>query len=64
MNLNLNKKTNLKSKLLSQGGFGCIYYPGLKCNGKPQNNKNVVSKLQKKMIVLIMKLKLEKLLWG
>jgi serine/threonine protein kinase len=35
------------SKLLSQGGFGCIYYPGIKCNGKPENNKNVVSKLQK-----------------
>jgi serine/threonine protein kinase len=35
------------SKLLSQGGFGCIYYPGIKCNGKPQDNKNVVSKLQK-----------------
>ena len=35
------------SKLLSQGGFGCIYYPGIKCNGKPQTNKNVVSKLQK-----------------
>jgi serine/threonine protein kinase len=36
------------SKLLSQGGFGCIYYPGIKCNGKTQNNKNVVTKLQKK----------------
>jgi len=35
------------SKLLSQGGFGCIYYPGIKCNGKSQDNKNVVSKLQK-----------------
>jgi serine/threonine protein kinase len=35
------------SKLLSQGGFGCIYYPGIKCNGKPQDNKHVVSKLQK-----------------
>jgi len=35
------------SKLLSQGGFGCIYYPGLKCNGKSEYNKNVVSKLQK-----------------
>ena len=35
------------SKLLSQGGFGCIYYPGIKCNSKPQDNKNVVSKLQK-----------------
>jgi serine/threonine protein kinase len=35
------------SKLLSQGGFGCIYYPGIKCNGHSQDNKNVVSKLQK-----------------
>jgi serine/threonine protein kinase len=35
------------SKLLSQGGFGCIYYPGIKCNGKPHNNKKIVSKLQK-----------------
>uniref|UniRef100_A0A6C0IN48 Protein kinase domain-containing protein n=1 Tax=viral metagenome TaxID=1070528 RepID=A0A6C0IN48_9ZZZZ len=35
------------SKLLSQGGFGCIYYPGIKCSGKPQDNKNIVTKLQK-----------------
>jgi hypothetical protein len=21
------------SKLLSQGGYGCIYYPGIDCNG-------------------------------
>jgi len=37
----------MTSKLINQGGFGCIYYPGIKCNGKPQDNKNVVSKLQK-----------------
>ena len=35
------------SKLLSQGGFGCIYYPGIKCNSKTEDNKNVVTKLQK-----------------
>ena len=35
------------SKLLSQGGFGCIYYPGIKCNGQPQTNRTIVSKLQK-----------------
>jgi len=35
------------SKLLSQGGFGCIYYPGISCSGKSSYNKNVVSKLQK-----------------
>ena len=35
------------SKLLSQGGFGCIYYPGIKCNGKPQDKKNIVTKLQR-----------------
>ena len=21
------------SQLLSQGGFGCVYHPGIKCNG-------------------------------
>ena len=50
------------SKLLSQGGFGCIYYPGLKCNGKSEYNKNVVSKLQKTMKLLQMKLILARLL--
>ena len=36
------------SKLLAQGGFGCIYYPGIDCNGKPMDSKEYVSKLQKK----------------
>lgn len=35
------------SKLLSQGGFGCVYYPGIKCDGKAETNKKVVTKLQK-----------------
>ena len=36
------------STLLSQGGFGCIYYPGIECSGKSSLDKKYVSKLQKK----------------
>ena len=36
-----------KSKLLSQGAYGCIYYPGIACTGKPIKTKEVVTKLQK-----------------
>ena len=35
------------SKFLNEGGYGCIYYPGIKCDGNPQLKKKVVSKLQK-----------------
>jgi len=39
------------SSLLSQGGFGCVYYPGLKCDNendsKKDANKKFVTKLQK-----------------
>ena len=34
------------SDILNQGGFGCIYYPGLSCKGQPTTNKKLVSKLQ------------------
>ncbi|MEX0595034.1 MAG: hypothetical protein WD512_00935, partial [Candidatus Paceibacterota bacterium] len=37
------------SKLLTQGGFGCVYYPGIKCDGSPSLSKNV-TKLQKRDI--------------
>ena len=36
------------SKLLSQGSFGCVYYPSLSCQGKPEVSKEYLSKLQKK----------------
>ena len=36
------------SKLLSQGSFGCVYYPSLNCQGKPELTKEYLSKLQKK----------------
>ena len=35
------------SKLLSQGGFGCVYYPGIACSGKRDPRKTIVTKLQK-----------------
>jgi serine/threonine protein kinase len=35
------------STLLSQGGFGCVYYPGITCDGSPEKDKKMVSKLQK-----------------
>ena len=37
------------SKLLSQGGFGCVYYPGIRCS-KAKNDDNMedyVTKLQR-----------------
>ena len=34
------------SKLLNQGGFGCIYYPGINCTGKTITNKKFATKLQ------------------
>ena len=34
------------SKLLSQGGYGCVYYPGISCTGETSNDKKYISKLQ------------------
>lgn len=34
------------SKLLSQGGFGCVYYPGINCEGETEKNNKEVTKLQ------------------
>ena len=35
------------SKLLSQGGFGCVFYPGISCDGVPMQSKKQITKLQK-----------------
>ena len=32
------------SKLLSQGGYGCVYYPGISCTGETSNDKKYISK--------------------
>lgn len=36
------------SKLIDQGGFGCIFYPGIECNGSTSKNPKYISKLHKK----------------
>tara|TARA_B100000963_G_scaffold356890_2_gene377958 strand:- start:937 stop:2124 length:1188 start_codon:yes stop_codon:yes gene_type:complete len=36
------------SELLSQGGYGCVYYPSLTCTGKAESSKKSVSKIQRK----------------
>lgn len=34
------------SNLLSEGGFGCIYYPGISCKSNSTNKKEIVTKIQ------------------
>ena len=31
------------TNLIGQGGFGCVYYPELTCEGKPSKNNKYVS---------------------
>lgn len=38
----------MSSKLLSKGGFGCIFYPGITCKGYSKKDKKHVTKLQKR----------------
>lgn len=34
-------------KLLSEGGYGCVFFPSINCNGKSMKKKKYVSKIQK-----------------
>jgi serine/threonine protein kinase len=36
------------SKLIDQGGFGCVFYPGIECDGSTSKNLSYISKLHKK----------------
>ena len=49
------------SKLLSQGGFGCVFYPGITCEGKTDKSKSYVSKLQIKDETTINELEISKI---
>ena len=44
------------SKLLSQGGFGCVFYPGVKCDGTSNPDKKVVTKIQETILMRKMKI--------
>ena len=41
-------KTKRGGKVLSSGGFGCVFKPALKCKTQKLRRKNGVSKLMKK----------------
>ena len=49
------------SKLLSQGGFGCVFYPGITCKGKTDKSKSYVSKLQIKDETTVNELEISKI---
>ena len=42
------KIRNKMSKLIDQGGFGCVFYPGRECDGRTSKNPKYISKLHKK----------------
>jgi hypothetical protein len=33
------------SELVNQGAYGCLYHPGIKCNGKPMDDRRYATKL-------------------
>lgn len=41
----VNNKKIIGGKVLASGGFGCVFTPALKCQGKSKREKNKVSKL-------------------
>ena len=41
------KHDNSGTKLVSQGTFGCIFYPAIECDGSVSKNKKYASKLVK-----------------
>jgi serine/threonine protein kinase len=46
INNNSINKQNKKSKLISEGAYGCVYYPSVNCKGKLNVKDNNISKLQ------------------
>ena len=34
-------------KLLSEGGYGCVFFPSINCDGSSMKTKKYVSKIQK-----------------
>ena len=40
-----NYKTNKGGKVLASGGFGCVFEPALKCEGKQNRETGKISKL-------------------
>lgn len=50
------------SKLLSQGGYGCVFYPGIECNGETSNDRTIVTKVQEKNFTADNEIKIGKII--
>ena len=44
-----NKSKTISSKLLRQGGYGCLYYPGITCSGATDSKTKFATKLQQNL---------------
>ena len=42
------KKVMYMSKLISQGGYGCVFYPGIDCRGRTIDDDSIATKVQVK----------------
>ena len=47
-NDNINKQNMVGGRLLSEGGYGCVFHPEVSCDGKEIKNKEYVTKIQQK----------------
>ena len=46
-NYNTQNKTMKGGKLLAEGGYGCVFLPGINCDGTTMTSKKYVSKIQR-----------------
>lgn len=51
--LTSSKKLAIGGKVIASGGFGCVFDPALKCQGKKTRGKNRITKLLTKKHALI-----------
>ena len=43
----MDSKSKQGGKLLAEGGYGCVFIPGINCNGSIMPNKKYISKIQR-----------------
>jgi len=46
--MNIFNNNMIGGKLLSEGGYGCVFHPEVKCDGKESNDREYVTKIQQK----------------
>ena len=43
----MDSKSKQGGELLAEGGYGCIFIPGINCDGSIMSNKKYISKIQR-----------------